>query len=280
MSVGEAMARLQELEPIGLDELVQRAALQTRIDRKYVLPATALPSVAEGLAPGTRVLEMHGIRGFRYESVYFDTPQLTSYWMAARQRRHRFKMRTRSYVDSADTYLEVKTKGARSATVKDRYEYDFDRRGMLDEGGLDYAESTLSAAGFTGLPLDSLAPTLVTRYRRTTLLVPGAEGESRATIDTHLDWAVDDRHRVRTPGIVIIETKSASHASHVDRILWAQGHRPATISKYGTGLAALRPELASNKWSRILRRHFASADPMTHSTSPTPEQGAPHEAFA
>ncbi|TAJ48948.1 MAG: polyphosphate polymerase domain-containing protein [Herbiconiux sp.] len=275
MSDAEAASRLATLAPIGLDELIERAALQTRVDRKYVIPIGALPALLDGVDPRTQVLETAGVRDFRYESVYFDTPELTSYWMAARQRRRRFKMRTRSYVDSTAAYLEVKTKGARSATVKDRMEYVFEERRLLNQHGLDYVEDTLAGAGFTDVDLDSLAPTLITRYRRTTLIVPGEAGDSRATIDTHLDWALDDERRMHTPGIVVIETKSGSRASPVDRHLWAHGHRPSTISKYGTGLAALRPELASNKWTRVLTRHFRP------DTAPTPrhpinDQGITH----
>jgi hypothetical protein len=57
---------------------------------------------------------------------------------------------------------------------------------------------------------------------------------------------------------VIIETKSGSRTSEVDRLLWSHGHRPATISKFGTGLAAMRHDLPSNKWARVIRHHFTN----------------------
>jgi hypothetical protein len=256
-----ATASLARLAPISLDELVERASLQTRIDRKYVVPAAHLGSLLADLDPATRVLEIDGLRDFRYESVYFDTPELTSYWMAARQRRKRFKVRTRTYVDSDSTFLEVKTKGARSATVKDRLEYSPDERREVSPEGYDYAWSTLEDAGFDELEPTILVPTLITRYARTTLFVPGSA--SRATIDTGLRWVIDEEHPLERDDMAIVETKSGSQASDVDRLLWAHGHRPATISKYGTGLAALRHDLPSNKWSRILRRHFDAA-PLSH----------------
>jgi hypothetical protein len=255
MTAATATAALARLAPIALDELVERASLQTRIDRKYVVPAAALEGLLADLDPGTRVLEIDRLRDFRYESVYFDTPALTSYWMAARARRKRFKVRTRTYVDSQSTFLEVKTKGARSATVKDRLEYSPDERGEVSRAGYDYTWSTLEEAGFDELEPTILVPTLITRYERTTLFLPGSA--SRATIDTGLRWVIDEEHPLDRPDIAIIETKSGSRASDVDRLLWSHGHRPATISKYGTGLAALRDDLPSNKWSRILRRHFA-----------------------
>jgi len=58
---------------------------------------------------------------------------------------------------------------------------------------------------------------------------------------------------------VIVETKSATRISLADQLLWRGGRRPSLISKYGTGLAAQRPELPSNKWHRILRTHFSTA---------------------
>lgn len=45
----------------------------------------------------------------------------------------------------------------------------------------------------------------------------------------------------------------------VDRVLWSRGHRPVSISKDATGLAALRPDLPANRWQRTLRSHFVGA---------------------
>lgn len=118
------MIRLDVLDQISLEELTDRASLQTRVDRKYVLPLAHLDAVLADLADDTRVLSIGGVRAFDYESIYFDTPERTSYLMAAHPRRHRFKIRTRTYLDSAASYLEVKTRGGRSVTVKDRLPYD------------------------------------------------------------------------------------------------------------------------------------------------------------
>jgi len=242
------------LAPIGLDELLALAALQTRIDRKYVLPRADAESVLASLAPDTRVLEIDGVRGSLYESVYFDTDDLLSYRMAALGRRRRFKLRTRSYLDTGDAYLELKTKGARSATVKDRLAYAIDSRDELTPEGIAYAAPPLDELGLHDP--DLLQPTLVTRYRRETLYLPGSG--SRATVDTELTWEDAAGTVLALPELVIIETKSAGAASEVDRLLWRSGHRPATVSKFGTGLAALRPDLPSHKWNRVLRRHFAA----------------------
>jgi len=255
---------LAGLGTIGLEELTERAGLLTRIDRKYVLPRNELDAVLGDLDPGVRVLDIDGVRSSAYESVYFDTPELTSFLMAAHPRRRRFKIRTRTYVDSAQSYLEVKTRGGRGVTVKERLPYAIDDRSTLTTEGRRYADSVLDEADITGADGQDLVPTLMTRYRRTTLFIP--ESSSRATIDTDLSWSsLSDQivagrqapqRRLDRPQLAIVETKSGSRASAVDRLLWAHGNRPATISKYGTGMAALRSDLPGNKWAPVLRRYF------------------------
>jgi len=265
---------LTGLDTIDLAELTERASLLTRIDRKYLLRRSELDAVLADLDPGVRVLDINGVRSSAYESVYFDTPELTSFLMAAHPRRRRFKIRTRTYVDSAQSYLEVKTRGGRGVTVKDRLPYAPSDRATLTTEGCRYTDTVLDDAAITGAHGHDLMPTLTTRYLRTTLFI--AESSSRATIDTGLSWATvphrtaaersmpessvpgrdAPQRRLDRPELAIVETKSGSRASAVDRILWAHGHRPATMSKYGTGMAALHRDLPRNKWAPVLRRYF------------------------
>ena len=246
---------LARFAPVDLAELVDAAGLMTRIDRKYLVDDETSTRLLAALDPQTRALEIDGSRQSTYESVYFDTPDLLSYRMAAQARRRRFKLRTRGYVDSDIAYLEIKTKGARGETVKDRTEYDAQVRDRLtDQARLEVADA-LETVGVPAERATELESTLVTRYRRATLLM--ADRGSRTTIDTDLEWIEPDGGGFELPGMTIVETKSMSQASEVDRILWRLGARPVSLSKYATGLAALHPELPRNKWSRLLRGPFA-----------------------
>ena len=80
------MTAFGRFDPVSLDALVAEASLLTRVDRKYVVPRAGLDPVLAALDPGTRVLEIDGARDFAYESVYFDTPDLLSFRMAAQPR--------------------------------------------------------------------------------------------------------------------------------------------------------------------------------------------------
>ncbi|MFI2431436.1 VTC domain-containing protein [Streptomyces sp. NPDC018693] len=247
------MNAVTALRPIGLDELVARAELLTRIDRKYLLPSADLPFLLGGLDEDVRVLEIDGRRAFGYRSQYFDTPDLTGYLGAARSRRRRFKLRVRTYLDTGARYFEVKTRGPRGATVKQRVPYEGDEH-RLSHGAREFADETLAGAGIDARGL-RFVPALTTTYRRTTLLLP--HDSSRLTIDTGLTWELPGgAGTIRTPERVIVETKSGRAGSGADRLLWSLKHRPCAVSKYGTGLAALRPELPAHRWLPVLRRHF------------------------
>lgn len=248
---------LDRFAGIDLDDLVSEAALMTRVDRKYVLTQDAAAAVIGTLDSGIRILDIAGMRAFRYESVYFDTPDLLSFRMAAQPRRRRFKLRTRTYVDARTAFLEVKTRGARSATVKDRIAYEPAERRTLTDEARGYAAEALNAIGVGSGRADDLGIRLTTLYRRATFVAP--DGSARSTLDTDLEWRDASGPVLRTPRLAIVETKSGPAASEFDRALWRAGHRPVSISKYATGLAALHPDLPRNKWARLLRGPFSDA---------------------
>ena len=246
-------APVADLAPVGLEELVERAGLLTRVDRKYLVPVAEVGALVGGLAADAQVLEIAGRRLFDYESVYFDTPDLLAYHLAAHRRRRRFKVRTRTYHDSAQCWIEVKTRGVRGTTVKDRVPHLLDDRGTVTPA-LPFVTATLTAHGIADVDGARWTPTLVTRYRRATILLPATD--SRLTVDVDLAWH-DGSRTLHLDGLAVVETKTGSTASGADRLLWTHGHRPLSISKYATGLAALRPDLPSTRWRRTLRRHLA-----------------------
>lgn len=257
MTMADTRGSTAGFEPIELDELLALAALQDRVDRKYVLPVAALTPILAALQGRARMLQIDGRRGFDYESVYFDTPDVVCYRQAALRRRRRFKIRTRTYLNSAERWLEVKTRDHRGHTVKQRQEHRYDAVD-LPETAREFIDHVVVGAELPGTWDLSLVPTLTTTYRRRTLFLPGSA--SRVTVDTDLRWATADRRDIDLPGVAIIETKTATtRPCEADRLLWRAGCRPSLISKYGTGLAALRPDLPSNKWHRVLNRYFWSA---------------------
>jgi hypothetical protein len=247
------MMDVAHLAPVSLVELESVAALRTRRDRKYVVPSGELASILTVLSSDARVLEIAGRRTFRYRSVYFDTRQRTLYMLTVHGRRRRAKVRTRTYLDLSRTVLEIKERDGRGRTVKHRYPFV-----GRDQSKLSADAQSLVWAALAPVQGAPLWPTLITSFARTTFLL--ADG-ARATFDRDVRFEAPGGLGVEMPGMVLIETKAATRATRLDRLLWAAHHRPVRFSKYGTGLAALDELLPANRWHRLLGRLEAvSAD--------------------
>ncbi len=246
---------LSAFDPVDLDELNAHAANLTRVDRKYAIRADDLAGVVAGLDPRTRVLEIDGLRGFRYSSVYFDTASRECFRLAAHRRRRRFKVRTRTYVDAGECWLEVKTRGGRHRTVKARTPHPAADHSLLTDAAAAFVAGVLTERGLDTGPAEGLAATLGTAFTRMTLWLPG--DSSRATIDRELRVSTDGVTRADFPGAVILETKSGTSPSGIDRLLWSRGIRPAKVSKFAIGMAALDGDLPHNRWQRVMRGPLA-----------------------
>jgi hypothetical protein len=243
-------AGIARLAPVSLAEIEAIAQLHTRIDRKYVVTPEVAAAVLAQLDTRCGALDIGGVRTFRYRSQYFDTADLASYRGAATGRRRRFKVRTRTYQDGESCTVEVKTRGGRGETVKVRLPCDAAAVERLDPGCWTFVDDAISSGPVARL----LEPVLVTTYRRSTFLDP-ADG-SRVTLDQRLVCTGRSGTHHALAGHVVLETKSTGVANAVDRLLWARGHRPARISKFGVGMALDDPSLPANRWNRVLRGAF------------------------
>lgn len=245
------MIMLDRLPTIDLDELTAQSALLTRMDRKYLLPLDAVADAVAAIDEGAQVLAIDERRYFQYASVYFDTPQLMSFYGAAYAHKRRVKVRTRHYLDTGTAFLEVKTRGERGVTVKRRMEHPPTAVRALTGSAHAFIRTAFAESHLPGVDPHTLAPTVDTAYRRCTVALPGGAG--RVTIDTDLTWMTPDGQALHRADLAIVETKSPSSPSTFDRMLWRRGYRPLAFSKYATGLAALRPHLPRNRWARTLR---------------------------
>ena len=252
---------IKDLPAISLETLSAHAERMTRVDRKYLLPSSLIPRLVDSVADDAVALEIDGIRSFGYASTYFDTHDFRSFHEGGRSRRRRFKVRTRAYLDSGGQWVEVKTRGPRGTTVKTRAPLSGSTDALVGPDA-DFVTATLRLHGIADVVASELRPTLHVSYTRSTLafLSDGA----RTTIDTALAWRTSmlpmaqwtesrlGDHPIGANGLAVLETKAGSTPTSVDRALWRLGHRPVRMSKYGAGLATLRPDLPHLKWHRTL----------------------------
>lgn len=238
-------AAVAALAPISLEEVNASAQLMDRIDRKYFVPRETLAGIIAEQADEWRVLEIGGLRNFKYHTVYFDTPDLLFFRQHRQGKRRRYKVRTRTYCDTGGCFLEVKSKGYRGMTMKERLQHDADRPFQLDGEGAQFASR------ITGEDASRLVPAAQTVYHRTTLVGDGL----RVTMDSDLE-CIGEEELYPGPSHVLVETKSPGRSSLMDAALLEAGVRPHRVSKYCVAAALLHPEEPHNPWTRDLRRYF------------------------
>ena len=95
---------LHELTAVSLADMDRFAALQVRHDRKYIVHIQQVPNILKAIRQIAQALDTHAQRQFDYESVYFDTPELIAYRSSSTRRPARFKVRTRTYLDTGDRF--------------------------------------------------------------------------------------------------------------------------------------------------------------------------------
>ena len=246
---------LEPFEPIGLEEVCATAALDDRMDVKYIVSAAELGELARRLLPTHRVLEIDGLREFAYRTTYFDTADLVTYREHVQGRRRRFKVRSREYVDSGLRAFEVKLKERSGRTVKHRTELGAGPLDHLDGPQLEFLRARLRDAYARELGAE-LAPTLSMSFTRITLVEP--ERCERLTCDLQLRFAAPDGSGgALAPDAAIVESKSRSGSATADRELRALGVRSiAGCSKYCIGVGLTYPRVKRNLTLPLLRRHF------------------------
>ena len=240
--------------PISLEAVNEEAALQRRVDKKFLLSRGQLASLLARLDSDFAVMEIAGRRVFGYSSTYFDTPGLDQFRAHRQGRRRRFKVRTRTYLDSGLCMFEAKLKGVRGETDKHRIPYSLENSGIMNGEAQEFLTGLLDSE--YGMPLPELRSVMTVDYRRGTLVNP--HSRERLTLDVGLlcrDGGLGGRE-VAGPDLVVVETKSADGRGVADRVLAEMGIRDLSMSKYCVGIALLHPHLPANRWNRVLRNRF------------------------
>lgn len=241
---------LAGMQPITLAEM-DSIKLMNRIDSKYCTDlGTLLAVLREADAHGYRVLEAEGLRLCPYNSMYYDTDGLGMFTDHHNRRLVRQKVRTRVYVSSGTTFLEIKRKNNKGRTKKKRMEIppaEFSDFRSDPEAGRFLTEKS----GY--LPTD-LKPRMETVFDRITLV--NAAKTERLTIDTNLRFVNHDTHLVSGLGpAVIIELKQDGRAdSEMKGILLDLRVKPIRVSKYCIGTTLTNAGAKSNRFKPKVRR--------------------------
>jgi hypothetical protein len=234
------------LDGIALDAL-GAAALMDRVDTKFLLPAGIVADVLRHCDARYRALDVEGRRVCRYHTTYFDTPALDLYHAHHAGRATRRKVRLRTYVDSGESYLEVKLRTGSGRTTKSRLCVPGDPAAALAHPGAP----ALLDAGALPSPRE-LREVVDVDYLRLTLV--GRDAAERVTLDMMLGFATRDG-AASYPGIVVAEVKQERHGRSCFLSAMREfGCRPGSISKYCLGVVSLDARAKTNRYRPVLLR--------------------------
>jgi VTC domain len=233
---------MARFEPISLAEM-DGVKLQDRVDTKYVFAEDDLPAVLEAMLEHYRLLEVDGVRGTAYRSLYFDTADLKHYRDHHNKRTFRSKVRYREYIGSGLVFLEVKRKTGGGRTDKARMRVDLIPEQLTGDQLAFVHEASKST--------DALEPSLWNHFTRYTFVAK--HGAERLTMDLGLRYT-DPTGEGALGGIVVAELKQsrADRGSPFATIMRANRMRPSGMSKYCVGLLTLRRPVKHNAFKEVL----------------------------
>lgn len=228
---------------------VGEQSLMSRYDTKFLLPLEFLPAFLQQLQDEYSLLEIDERILHSYRTVYFDDDGFSHYRAHHNRRMPRCKIRSRSYVDSGRSYLEIKCKNNRGRTDKQRVSVG---------AGLAAADlqRLLLQPPFAASSSDvvNMCGRVAVEYQRLALW-SRLHGE-RVSIDMDLQFTrCDASGGLRMTALAIVELKQSviNRASPARTALRRFGVRPRSFSKYCVGCALLYPlELRCNRFKPLL----------------------------
>lgn len=237
-------ALLTRYEPISLAQM-NGVALLDRTDTKFVLDETQLCLALSAVREQYRMLDIAGVRLNHYQTLYFDTADFALYRRHHAGGRNRYKVRSREYMDSHLSFLEIKHKVDNHRTIKNRMQTP----ALVTR--LNAGTDEFMAANF---PLDpqALEPKLWNDFYRITLV--SKQRPERLTLDLHLNFGAGRKHAT-LPGVVIAEVKQAGldRTSDFLQQMRSMHVRPNGFSKYCVGVALLYPAVKHNRFKPNLQ---------------------------
>lgn len=234
---------LKRMPWVTLDQL-QEYALMRRFDTKYLVQEAQLLPILEKLTGSYSVLEVNGVRLNPYHTTYYDTQDFLFFRQHHNGVRNRFKVRTRTYLSTEDSFLEIKQRRDNNQIVKTRIPID----GFHKEKG-DATRQFIHKN--SPVSEDQLEVKLNNRFFRFTLVNPTSV--ERVTVDLGLTL-FNQEEAVYLPGVAVVEVKQAKlhdNTPLVEELRKAHLH-PQGFSKYCIGVSLLEEHVKHNRFKKHL----------------------------
>lgn len=234
------MGLIDNFLPVSIETLNEKNLLTNRQDRKFIFSAELFNKVIEHCVLHYNILEITGVRSFRYSTTYYDTEDMHMYHQHQRGKKNRCKIRKRTYLENGNSFIEIKIKNNKDRTLKYRVP------GNRPEDAFSLISS------HTPYSVDALMETLSVNYRRITLL--HKEKDEKITLDTELIFQ-NEKHQIAFDQLVFAEVKTTdAHSIEFCQIMKSMGIRSGSLSKYCLGVMSFYPTIKQNNFKLSLKK--------------------------
>jgi hypothetical protein len=160
-------------------------------------------------------------------------------------RRRRYKLRTRRYVVSDLSFLEIKEKSEKNNTKKVRMQID----SLLDQ--LKSREKEFISRHSPYDP-EQFTPKIFNTYKRVTLITP--DFSQRITLDFDLAYERDGIC-IQLPNVVIVELKMIKRCRSIFTVFMREMRiQPTSFSKYCIGISLMYSQVKKNLFKQKIAK--------------------------
>ena len=235
------------LPPITLEEM-SGIKLMNRTDTKFVATIEQLHSFLLAVRGKYYIQEIDGKRIASYHTTYFDTADYHMYSIHHAGRQVREKIRVRTYLDSDQTFFEIKNKNNHGRTKKKRIS-------IIEHNAIEQERENIVPfmAKHAWYTIDEISPVIENWFNRITLV--NFEKTERLTIDFNLRFHhfENDGHNSLQRVAVIELKRDGNVPSPALDILREIRIKRSGFSKYCIGSALTNDRLKKNNFKERLR---------------------------
>ena len=242
----EIEKKAQMLPPITLEEM-SGIKLMNRTDTKFVASIGQLHSFLLAVQGKYYIQEINCKRIASYHTTYFDTDDNQMYRMHHCGRTVREKIRVRTYMDSDDTFFEIKNKNNHGRTKKKRISIE-----ALETMHEEYDSIIPFMDKHAWYRIEEVSPVIENWFNRITLVNFGKT--ERLTIDFNLHFhhlKSDKRDELKRVAIIELKRDGNVSSPALDIIRELRIKRSG-FSKYCIGSAMTNDSLKRNNFKERL----------------------------
>jgi len=238
--------------PVTLEKINEWKLLK-RFDTKFTFEKNKLAPLLKVLSPYYNILEINNERVFQYETLYYDTDDLSFYHHHHNKKLSRFKIRFREYTNTGLCFFEIKSKSNTGKTVKIRKKTD-KIMSELSKNLNNYIDKNIPDE--LNIKSKDISPSLWTIFTRITLV--NKVDKERLTIDLNLNFKNCKSNKKNSmkalDNLIIVELKQGrlSLESPFFKAIREKGIQPSSFSKYSIGTAMLNTKIKRNRFKKKL----------------------------